>query len=437
MEKLFLTLFLSLFSFNLWSQENSNVIPYNLEAALKSVLSNHKTILATKNDINAAKLRVKQSRGGYFPSLDVTANWGHENIIKYGPGNNTQLNARDATAKVTQTISDFGVTKSAIKTSKLSLKQTEATEKQIKNDILLRAITAYLRVIQSRESVRYAVQSVSNIKKQTELEDAAVSAGGGLTSDVLQAKTQLAGAQARQIQFEGVLAASKHEFEYIFGTFPENLNSLVLLNSVFDKLPKSLEEAEELTIKSNPTLLAARITEDIGKEAINSAKSSLFPTLKGIVSHSEKQDFGGIVGFKRETSAKLDFAYPLNLSLSEYAGKDAAVESYLATSTRIRDQEDMIKQMLRTTWDGLRTAQQNAQFLTNQARISKEFLELARQERQAGNRTLLDVLGGETALINSQADAIAAKIEVLINSYTLLSLTGGLTLESIELAAKE
>lgn len=437
MEKLFLTLFLSLFSFNLWSQENSNVIPYNLEAALKSVLSNHKTILATKNDINAAKLRLKQSRGGYFPSLDVTANWGHENIIKYGPGNNTQLNARDATAKVTQTISDFGVTKSAIKTSKLSLKQTEATEKQIKNDILLRAITAYLRVIQSRESVRYAVQSVSNIKKQTELEDAAVSAGGGLTSDVLQAKTQLAGAQARQIQFEGVLAASKHEFEYIFGTFPDNLNSLVLLNSVFDKLPKSLEEAEELTIKSNPTLLAARITEDIGKEAINSAKSSLFPTLKGIVSHSEKQDFGGIVGFKRETSAKLDFAYPLNLSLSEYAGKDAAVESYLATSTRIRDQEDMIKQMLRTTWDGLRTAQQNAQFLTNQARISKEFLELARQERQAGNRTLLDVLGGETALINSQADAIAAKIEVLINSYTLLSLTGGLTLESIELAAKE
>ena len=437
MEKRFLILIFSLFSFKVSSQEISNAIPYNLEAALKSVIANHKTILATKNDVNAAKLRVKQSRGGYFPSLDVTANWGHENIIKYGPGNNTQLNARDATAKITQTITDFGVTESAIKTSKLSLKQTEATEKQIKNDILLRAITAYLRVIQSRESVRYAIQSVSNIKKQTELEDAAVSAGGGLTSDVLQAKTQLAGAQARQIQFEGVLAASKHEFEYIFGTFPENLNSLVLLKSVFDKIPKSLEEAENLTMKSNPTLLAARITEDIGKEAINSAKSSLFPTLKGIVSHSEKQDFGGIVGFKRETSAKLDFAYPLNLSLSEYAGKDAAVESYLATSTRIRDQEDMIKQMLRTTWDGLRTAQQNAQFLTNQARISKEFLELARQERQAGNRTLLDVLGGETALINAQADAIAAKIEVLINSYTLLSLTGGLTLESIELAEQE
>jgi len=414
------------------SQENLETVPYNLRAALKSVLNNHKTVLATKNDIKAAELRVKQSKGGFFPSLDVTANYGHENIIKYGPGNNTQLMARDATAKLTQTITDFGLTKSTVKTSRLSLKQTQATETQIKNDILLRAITAYLRVIQSRESVRYAIQSVANIKKQTELEDAAVTAGGGLTSDVLQAKTQLAGAQARLIQFEGVLATSRHEFEYVFNSFPDDLNTLVLLKSVFDKLPNTLEEAEEITMKNNPSLISARITEDIGKEAINTAKSSLYPTVKGIVSHSEKQDFGGVVGFKRETSAKLDFAYPLNLSLSEYAGKNAAVESYIATSTRIRDQEDMIKQMLRTTWDGLKTAQQNAQFLTNQARISGEFLELARQERQAGNRTLLDVLGGETALINAQADAIAAKIEVLINSYTLMSLMGDLSIESIE-----
>ena len=265
------------------------------------------------------------------------------------------------------------------------------------------------------------------------LADAAVSAGGGLTSDVLQAKTQLAGAQARQIQFEGVLSAAKHEFEYVFESFPKNLNSLLLLQSVFDSLPKSLEEAEKLTMKKNPSLIAARITEEISKEGINTAKATLFPTIKGIISHSEKQDFGGIVGFKRESSAKVDFSYPLNLSLSEYAGKDAEVESYLATSTRIRDQESMIKQMLRTTWDGLLTAQKNAQFLTNQARISNEFLELARTERQAGNRTLLDVLNGETAFINAQADAIAARIEVLINSYTLLSLMGGLTLDSVQL----
>ena len=152
-------------------------------------------ITATKNDIEAAKFRVKQARGGFFPTFDLTGNYGHENIIKHGQMNNTGMMARDTTAKITQTITDFGFTRSTVKTSKLSFEQTQAMQKQIINDVL-RAITAYLRVIQARESVKFAAQSVNNIKKQTELEDAAVSAGGGLTSDVLQAKTQLAGASS-------------------------------------------------------------------------------------------------------------------------------------------------------------------------------------------------------------------------------------------------
>ncbi len=429
-------IFFVLIFIDVLAQEGNN-FSFDLLKSLNNVLDNHKIIKASRIDINASKLRLKQARGGYYPSFDLTASHGYENIIKYGPGNNSQLTARDATAKLTQTITDFGLTKSNVTTSQLNVQQSVALRNQIENDLLLRALTAYLRVIQSRESVKYAIQSVSNIKKQTELEDAAVTAGGGLTSDVLQAKTQLAGAQARLIQFEGVLATAKHEFEYVYGFFPKNLDSLLLTKSVFDLLPKSLDEVEAVAKKNNPALITANVSKEISKEAINSAKASLFPVVKGILSHSEKQDFGGIVGFKRETTAKIDFTYPLNLSFSEYAGRDAAFESYLAAETRIEDQFDMTMQMLRTTWDGLNTAQRNALFLSNQARISQEFLELARTERKAGNRTLLDVLGGETALINAQADSIAAKIEVLINSFTLLSLMGELTIDKIELVSVE
>tara|TARA_B100000989_G_scaffold298372_1_gene287359 strand:+ start:461 stop:1771 length:1311 start_codon:yes stop_codon:yes gene_type:complete len=424
-----------IFLFSNVSAQDLSVPQFNLLNSLNDVLKNHKIIKASKIDVDASKFRLKQARGGYYPSFDLTASHGYENIIKYGPGNNSQLTARDATAKLTQTITDFGLTESNVASSHLGVQQSIALQKQIENDILLRALTAYLRVIQSRESVKYATQSVSNIKKQTELEDAAVTAGGGLTSDVLQAKTQLAGAQARLIQFEGTLATAKHEFEYIYGFFPKNLDSLPLTESVTDILPKSLNEAEKLAKKNNPALITANVSKEISKEAINSAKASLFPIIKGVLSHSEKQDFGGIVGFKRETTAKIDFTYPLNLGFSEYAGKDAALESYLAAETRIDDQYDMTMQMLRTTWDGLDTAQRNALFLSNQARISQEFLELARTERKAGNRTLLDVLGGETALINAQADSIAARIEVLINSFTLLSLMGELTMDKIKLVS--
>jgi len=434
--KFLLFIFIFFCSFQIECNENQTFEEFDLLKALQDVLDNHKLVKASSIDIKAAQFRLKQSKGGYFPSLDLTATHGHENINKYGSGNNTQLMARDATAKITQTITDFGLTKSIVKTADLGLMQSIALKNQIENDLLLRALTAYLRIIQAHESVKYASQSVANIKKQTELEDAAVEAGGGLTSDVLQAKTQLAGAQARLIQFEGLLSGAKHEFEYIFGFVPAQLSNLRLTEKVSDLLPNTLNEAEDIAKKNNPSLKTAEISKKIGKEAINTAESSLYPVIKGILSHSEKQDFGGIVGFKRESSAKVDFTYPLNLSLSEYAAKDAAIESYLATETRISDQYDMTMQMLRTTWDNLNTAEKNAQFLTNQALISLEFLELARTERKAGNRSLLDVLGGETSLINSQADAIAATIEVQISSFTLLSLMGELNMDKIILAKK-
>ena len=110
-----------LFCTDISSQEDNNVDPFDLKTSLEAVLANHKVIKASGIDVKAAKLRVKQAKGGYFPSLDLTANYGHENIIKYGAGNNTQLAARDATAKITQTITDFGLTDSTVKTSKLAL----------------------------------------------------------------------------------------------------------------------------------------------------------------------------------------------------------------------------------------------------------------------------------------------------------------------------
>ena len=125
------------------SQELNANSEFNLVNSLKLVLNNHKLIEASKIDSKAAEFRLKQSKGSYYPSLDITANYGHERIIKYGPTNDTQLVARDTTAKITQTITDFGLRESTVKTSELSLKQSLALEKQIKNDLLLRALTVF------------------------------------------------------------------------------------------------------------------------------------------------------------------------------------------------------------------------------------------------------------------------------------------------------
>jgi adhesin transport system outer membrane protein len=90
------------------------------------------------------------------------------------------------------------------------------------------------------------------------------------------------------------------------------------------------------------------------------------------------------------------------------------------------DTRELISEQTRNAWSDIKTARNNAAFLSNQANISAEFLDLARKERQLGRRSLLDVLAGETELINARSDAAAAKTSVAVAIFSLLSAMGEL-----------
>ena len=92
----------------------------------------------------------------------------------------------------------------------------------------------------------------------------------------------------------------------------------------------------------------------------------------------------------------------------------------------------MIEEQIRNAWENLRTAKLNAERLQNQANIAAEFLELARKERQLGNRSLIDVLAGETALISAQSDAASAETDIILATFRLLSAIGRLTSETFK-----
>ena len=95
--------------------------------------------------------------------------------------------------------------------------QAEAGLNAARQDILLRAIVAYLNILRAQGVLKFAVRSEANIKRQTELENARVERGAGLSTDVLQAKQQLAGAQARRVRARGALAVARNSYKTVFG----------------------------------------------------------------------------------------------------------------------------------------------------------------------------------------------------------------------------
>ena len=140
--------------------------------------------------------------GAWFPNMNLTSFYGHEEQLQPN-ADNTSLATREFDVTITQLLWDFGAANSTIRAAGLVVVQAEAGLNAARQNILLRAVTAYVNILRSQEVLKFAERSEVNIKRQTELENARVERGAGLSTDVLQAKQQLAGAQARRVRAQG------------------------------------------------------------------------------------------------------------------------------------------------------------------------------------------------------------------------------------------
>ena len=219
-------------------------------------------------------------------------------------------------------------------------------------------------------------------------------------------------------------------YKTLFDEFPQSASALELISLPDFLLPESVDEAVQLAFEGNPNLRASMIGARIAKETIETTRATEFyPTFELIGEMKFKKEVGGTVGSNRESIGKVQFTYPFNLGFTAVNTLRAVEADSTAASRRVSDLQDQIEEQARNAWSNLQTARENAKLLRNLADIAAEFLELARKERQLGKRSLIDVLAGETNLINSQSDAASAESDVIIASISLLSVMGQLGAE--------
>lgn len=400
---------------------------------LPGLLKKHNLTAAAEADLSAARERVRVALGGWYPQLNVSGFYGHENQNKPTGTRNTDMVTRQLDVAVTQLLWDFDLTQSQVRAARYGRDQAEAALEAARQNILLRGIVAYLNVIRARQIVDFAKRSEANIKHQTELENARVERGAGLSTDVLQAKTQLAGAQARRVQAEGALRVALNAYKAVFYEEAGNIGDMAKPALPLLLLPPSMDEAVIQAMKLNPLLRSTQMATEVVRENIATTKASgFFPRIEAVGELKYKVDEGGTVGSQNEQLAKVQFSWPFNLGMTAVNSLRASESDYAAINKRFADARDTIEQQTRDAWQNFGTAKENAELLLNQANIAAEFLDLARKERQLGRRSLLDVLAAETTLVNARSDAASAEVDVSIAMYTLLNAMGVLDVEAVK-----
>lgn len=396
-----------------------------------ALLERHKLVKAAEADISGARERIQSSIGGWYPRLNLSSFYGKEQQNNFAT-DDTDFVTREFDITVTQLLWDFGVTNSAIRTSQLQLEQFQSSLIAARQDVLLRALSAHVNVRRAYQVLQFAKQSEENIKAQAALEDALVEHGAGLSTDVLQAKVQLAGAQTRRVQAEGALEVALNTYRTLFYEFPTNPSTLEEIKLPDFLMPANVEEAVQLAFEGNPSLRASLVGARVAEETIETTRATEFyPTFELIGEMKLKKEVGGTAGFERELLGKVQFTYPFNLGFTAINSLRAAESDATAAAQRVSDVQDQTEEQARNAWSQMKTSTESAILSNNQARIAAEFLELARQDRELGKRSLIDVLQGETDLINAQSDAVAAESDVIIAGLGLLSIMGQLGVEVV------
>ncbi len=413
--------------------DNSDPKP-TLSSWLTHALANHEEIKNFSSQVDQANAQYLQSKGLYLPTLDLIADGGREKINKEFT-RDTNETRYDIALRANQLITDFGRTENTIARSAILLEQARAQLESKRQQVMLEGIKAYINVVKARERLKSARQSEQRIKELTGIEETLVEKGAGLSSDVLQAKSQLAGARALRVEAEGELSLSRNRFQAVFfhDLTPTQIEQFKEIDFPHAKIPPTLADAIDIARKQNQELLITLYTAQIAQKEIDLAKAAFCPQLNLFAEARKKDNDDGIKGYSEEVSAGVEFRYNLFNGTRDRASLKSALAGREAAAYHTDYVQRIIKEQVSNSWEQLSVLTQRSELFDQQADIVESFLLLAKKERKMGTRSLLDLLNGEINFINAKAASIAARQDTKIAAFHLFFAMGSVNMKLFDL----
>jgi len=395
---------------------------------LQEAVTRHDLVQAAEARLDAAQAALGRAQGARLPHVDAAINAGLEHTNFPGDQDSTSEFRDYQRLTASQLLYDFGRTGAGIGRSQANLERAEAELIATRQEIMLRGVVAYLDVLRHKERLRLARESEARIMNLTGIEETLVNKGAGLASDVLQAKSQLAGARALRVRVEGQLQVARDRFVTIFGVqgTDELLDALIQPSLPLEQVPGSLDQAQAAAEDNSLELLMARQNIEMARQDVLGSEAGLLPRLHLVGEAKRRHNDQGVEGTRTEALGMVELTWELFSGGSERAAVREAQANLRDQQRKVSDLENMVEERVATAWHNLASTRESAVLLREQATILEEFLALAKRERLLGTRSLLDVLNGEIGHLNALSNAVFAETERAIALYNLFYAMGRL-----------
>ena len=319
-------------------------------------------------------------------------------------------------------IYDNGAGRLGVEAQKELVLATRQSLRNIEQNILLDAVSAYMQVHADSEFVILRQNNVRVIAQEFRAAQDRFEVGEVTRTDVALAEARLAAARSLLAAAQGSLARSGETYRNAVGRSP-----LGLQPAQPAPVSQKIIDAKAYAVRNHPLILEVQHSVNAAELNIRRGEAAFRPTL------TLKSDIGisqdGIVGKQ----------IGINVRGPIYSGGalSSQVRQLMARRDLARAQLHIVRlsleQQVGNAYSFLDVARASSLAINQQISAARVAFLGVREEAKLGARTTIDVLNAEQELLNAQADLIAAQSDEVIASYQVLATMGLLTAKRLRL----
>jgi outer membrane protein len=418
------------------------VLADTIEAALVRAYQNNPQLNSQRASVRSTDENVPQALSGYRPRVAVTASAGYQytDVLTTAGGTPTQVvrtdvhgaNApRSVGATVTQTLYNGQITANRTRAAESQVSGAREGLRVLEQTVLLAAATIYMDYLRDAAIVEVQRSNVRVLEQTLKQTKDRFNVGEVTRTDVAQSEAQLAAGKTQLLTADANLVTTRANFRRIIGNEPQNLAP----GSPVDRfLPGTLPGAVDLGLTQNPNVTAAMFGIDISYLQTKINEGALLPTvtLQASVQQSYEQTETIFRSFGASAIAQLSI--PVYQGGAEYALIRQSKETLAQQRLFLEQTRDQTRANVVTAWGQLVAGKAQVASAQSQVTASEIALNGVREEAKAGQRTTLDVLNAQQALVNARVALVTAQHDRVVASYSVLNNVGRLSPQVLNLA---
>ena len=403
---------------------------------------NNPQLNAQRAPVRSTDENVPQALSGYRPKVALTASAGYQytDINSTAGGTPTAIvrteihgtNApRSAGLTVTQTLYNGKQTANKTRAAESQVSGAREALRVLEQTVLLSAATIYMDYLRDSAIVEVQRSNVRVLEQTLKQTRDRFNVGEVTRTDVAQSEAQLAAGKTQLLTAEANLTTTRGEFP---PHHRQRAGALAPGSPVDRFLPGTLPGAVDLSLIENPNVTAAMFGIDVNYLQVKVNEGALLPTvtLQASVQQSYEQTMTIFRSFGASAVAQL--SVPIYQGGAEYSLIRQSKENLAQQRLNLEQTRDQTRANTVTAWGQLVAGK--AQVASAQAQVTASEIALngVREEAKAGQRTTLDVLNAQQALVNARVALVTAQHDRVVASYAVLNAVGRLSPQVLKLA---